>query len=185
MATETLHSPQSSRQCPPTPIPRPVSWKGHVYEDLLDIPTEVFSGSKNHEKWEESSVREAAYLVRQLGTKLPVIFFLLCESEGLMTLKGRVKTYPADWIGWDPLDMAFFGLFLNGNEKVECVACGVTFRKLRSRDICHVRRHKQLSPNCMLLKLSCRHQSSETTDGRRARRHSLSALDVLRSGHIA
>ncbi|KAK7107754.1 uncharacterized protein [Littorina saxatilis] len=181
MAESNVPSQASRDFSPPTPLQPPELWTWHEVEDLSDLPHSAFSDSKNHEKWEELSVRKAAYICGELGKELPKIFREVSNELGMMTLKGRLISYPEAWVGWVPLEMALCGLFVNQCEQVECVVCGVKFRKLRSRDICHVKRHKQLSPNCLQLKRCQCHGTKETPNGKRIRRNSMSAFHDLRA----
>ena len=67
---------------------------------------------------------QASYIVHMLGTQLPQSFLDVRNDLGLMTLKGRLATFPEDWTGWSPLEMALLGLYVTPEGKISFRATG-------------------------------------------------------------
>ncbi|KAL8606759.1 hypothetical protein ACOMHN_049588 [Nucella lapillus] len=163
----------------PRRVTSPVTWRSHEVEDLRQMSRVIFSESTNPEKWGESSLFEAVYLIKQLGTKLPRSFQDLRHERGLMTLRGRRVTYPEDWIGFSPLDMALTGLYVTEGGKVKCCGCDIDFRGLKTQSVNYLQRHKDLAPFCALLKRGHCHGPLPTPEGKRIRHNSASAMEEL------
>ena len=58
-------------------------------------------------------VFQALQFPLQLGTILTQMFLHVKAEEDLTSLAGRIATYPADWAGLPPLDLALCGMYLN------------------------------------------------------------------------
>ncbi|XP_025099582.1 uncharacterized protein LOC112567196 [Pomacea canaliculata] len=162
-------------------IQQPHNFQHHEVEDLDKLSSVVFTKSHDQSHW-NTQLYKAIALNEALGKDL-VEDFTDIQGEGVVSLAGRLKSFPENWTGTPVMTLAQAGMYYKeGN--ILCYNCGVRFFDVDSGQVDPTTRHKLLAPNCLHLQRFLQQGSKPLAAGKALRRNSTSSLYVLKNASL-
>ncbi|XP_025098297.1 uncharacterized protein LOC112566357 [Pomacea canaliculata] len=142
-------------------------------EDVDDRIRSFFLDSPTRQDLSKNTYRhKSIYITSHIGRILIESFFDLELSD--YTLSGRLKSFPGNWRGPPPLEMALAGFNYIDTERVTCFNCRLEIRTQEGENTCPWTSHKTFAPNCAHLRRYHVNGFSSLKEGKRINRNSSS-----------